>query len=297
MAGAAHRQDCFFDLPQGCWGFTETHLTDSGFKLFATSLQARGRSEGRQIRAVAGAPAPPRVPDSDSGTFTGVATISDFALRPVHVPWPGATFVSGRIHMTATFLPTCHLLGAVVYGAAQGPTYKDPLKITADLLDVATQELVDHSRGLRYIQGDFNIAETDLPHFAYWRSKGWKEIQLLQQAITGRTPQPTCKGATIRDYIWVSPELAELFLEMEQWDFVFPDHSVLFARFRCQLPLRQAFRWHFPGSLPWDQIRKQSWEASLTSTHAAFCWTEDTTKGFANWSHGFERSLQGVCSC
>ena len=85
--------------------------------------------------------------------------------------------------MTATFLPHCHLLGAVIYGAAQGPTFKDPLRITSDLLDIATQELVNNSRGLRYIVGDFNIAFGDLPHLAYWQSKGWKEIQLLQHSL------------------------------------------------------------------------------------------------------------------
>ena len=296
LAGAMNRQDCFFDLPHGLWGFTETHLTDSGFRTFHSALRARGKPMGRNLRAVAGAPAPPRVPNSDSGAFTGVATVSDFALRPIHVPWPGATYTSGRIQMTATFLPHCHLLGAVIYGAAQGPTFKDPLRITSDLLDIATQELVNNSRGLRYIVGDFNIAFGDLPHLAYWQSKGWKEIQLLQHSLTGREPQPTCKGATIRDYVWVSPELAALYQGLEQWDFVFPDHSILFARFACHNPLRTALKWHIPGSLPWDQIRKHDWHKSLSSASSSFQWTTDTTKDFARWSHRFELSLQGFAN-
>ena len=44
--------------------------------------------------------------------------------------------------------------------------------------------------------------------------------------------QATCKGRTRPDFLYVSPELADLLFDVDVIQDVWPDHAVLMGRFR-----------------------------------------------------------------
>ena len=89
VAGLRHRAPEVLSLPCGIWGLTETHLTDSGIKSFTKEAKFLARSQARQLRINAGAPAPPRNLTSEAGTWTGVLCLSDHPTRITTIPWHG----------------------------------------------------------------------------------------------------------------------------------------------------------------------------------------------------------------
>ena len=68
--------------------------------------------------------------------------------------------------------------------------------------------------GVRIIAGDFNQDPANLEQVSLWLQQGWVECQSLAQRLWGRTPQPTCKHATQRDLVFLSPEAASLRCEV-----------------------------------------------------------------------------------
>ena len=111
--------------------------------------------------------------------------------------------------------------------------------------------------GLRYITGDFNQIDGQLLQPELWRKLGWKEVQGLGQEFSNRQPVPTCKSKTIKDFIWISPELAEYFESVATLDDLFPDHAVLYARFKP---------WSRPESIPfWRKPRPINWKKMPSS--------------------------------
>ena len=141
-AGLSRRVPLVLGLDCGLWALTETQLSESGIKSFKKELQFHAQGEGRNLRFSHGHAAPPRQLSSEAGTWTGVATVSDFPLQQRFVEWKGAEYLSGRLMFTSCQLPGVEVAGAVVYGAAQSPTWKKPLQLTASLLDTVTEELV-----------------------------------------------------------------------------------------------------------------------------------------------------------
>ncbi|CAE7670476.1 unnamed protein product [Symbiodinium sp. CCMP2592] len=130
-------------------------------------------------------------------------------------------FETGRIVLARHYLEAVMFQVATLYGYPSGPTWPDARHRTDDMLQCLTQELVLGSRGLRVITGDFNHDFGCLDQCAIWRSHGWIELQCLAESHWGMTPRPTCKHATRRDYIWLSPEVMMrhdgLCTEVKRW--------------------------------------------------------------------------------
>ena len=293
VAGLSNKIDEFLNLPAGLWGLTETHLTHAGISTAKKAIGAGARRDHRLVRALPGASVAPRVQDSVSGTWSGVMWCSDFPSRRLNVPWRGGEFDSGRVVMTASFVQQHQITGATIYGAAQGPTFQDPLKITGDILSTITEELVNGMRGPRYILGDLNVKIDQLPHMSYWHSKGWRELQIHAWEAWHYPVQPTCKMATVRDFVWVSPELLRFLIDVEVKHFVFPDHSVVMGQFRVPGSSSSSVYWAMPHTIPWDQVNRESWRAACEADCVPFAWGADHTRDFQVWSQQVEMSLQG----
>ena len=127
--------------------------------------------------------------------------------------------------------------------------------------------------------GDFNHDSTKLH----------AEAQMHAQRLWGVEPVATCKHATIRDYIWMSPEVLELLASVAVQE-VFTEHSTLVVGLKvpCQPPPRHC--WPLPAEIPWSCVDRPAWHA-----HAAPAALPDSdpTKQFAALSRHAERSLAG----
>ena len=71
-----------------------------------------------------------------------------------------------------------------------------------------------------------------MPHTALLRQHGFRELQEVARIKFGRDPEVTCRQATQKDFLYLSPELQAALLGAEvSWDF-FADHGVLTGTFQ-----------------------------------------------------------------
>eukprot|EP00435_Cladocopium_sp_Y103_P046541 s344_g13.t1 len=296
VAGLSNKISVAGSLDSGIWGLTETHLTLEGTLAARSALKGCGYHQGRNLRLLTGAPAPARTVDSHAGTWTGVGLLSDFPCQVLDLSWPSLVYETGRVMAATTYVGQAPITQAVVYGPAQSPTFRDPLGITLELLTAVSDILVDRGSGPRCIMGDFNCDLMQYPLMDHWRSCGWQELQVVESMRNGKPAEATCKKATVRDFVWCSPELLRLWCQTEILHDHFPDHSVVAGRFFVPSCSFDHWYWPQPKAIPWDQVQLPSWHAAVSDVWPAFPWTQDTSSSFALWSAQFERSLSGFVS-
>ena len=218
--------------------YSETQLSHVTQHSTCNNLRYHARCQGRQLRCHAGAPAPLRSGSEWAGQWTGVLTTSDFPSCLV-------------THHQVGELP---VLCANVHGFPSGPTFPRALADTELLLEPLTRELVLGRTGPRLICGDLNQSHEALQQTQLWSSLGWSEVQLLAHSRWSQEICPTCKHATQRDQIWISPELAALLHTVEVQD-VFQEHSSVLATFQVPDERHSLNMWPLPSELPWPHIQ------------------------------------------
>ena len=132
-------------------------------------------------------------------------------------------FLVGSFSLRLGFNP-CPLCGTV-YGLAQSPTHKHPLRSTAAILDQVAEHLVERLTGPRFLGGDWNANLSDLAVSDYLLSHGWREVQVHAWETWQQPIRPTCKSVTVRDFLWLSPELWEVLQSVHYVDHYYPDHA------------------------------------------------------------------------
>ena len=278
----------FLDLPPGLWSIAETQATQPVFQRFSRELRAfQGSSRNLCLRH--GACAPLRANSNSAGAWTGVAQMADCHIRPIHVPWRGHEWNSGRLMLSSFHLDSHCLVGATVYAPPRGPTYANAHALTQELLLTLSQELIHGMTGPRFISGDFNVNPDELPVFDEWRAAGWHEIQEWALMTQGRDKVPTCKGVTFRDHVWVSPEMLPWLHSVECHLDCFADHAVLLASLRVPVQTAWQHVWAQPSPLPWDGVDLGSFVSGSSSAHVWNC--ADLSGCFANWSLTAESEL------
>ena len=101
--------------------------------------------------------------------------------------------------------------------------------------------------GLAAITGDFNFNPSDLQQMQIWQAYGWISVQQLAHNRWFQDIIPTCKGATERDQIWLSPALAFVCTSVSIQPS-FADHSTV----RLAFLLQSFLAWPRPSEIPWD---------------------------------------------
>ncbi|CAE7028137.1 unnamed protein product [Symbiodinium sp. CCMP2592] len=244
---------------------------------------------GRSAHVLSGAPAALRVNSQWAGTWTGVLQVSDLPCRPLNPNWPLGVFETGRIMLAQHYHESTPLLVATVYGYPSGPTWPDSKSRTDNLLSTLTKEVVLGSRGFRVICGDFNQDLESLQQCTLWRAQGWIEAQDLAQQLWNQAPVMTCKHATRRDFIWLSPEAASQCTQVLASE-VFQEHTTLLAGFSLpQVPAAQT-TWPLPAELPWSEVQLDAWHRS-GNHHPVF--SESSDLWLARFSKAVEHSLEG----
>ena len=80
------------DLGPVIWALSETQLSLQTFQASRQALIRQGKEAARNVKVLAGAPAPLQSNSSWPGARTGVLTMSDWQCRALMVPWPTGHF-------------------------------------------------------------------------------------------------------------------------------------------------------------------------------------------------------------
>ena len=82
--------------------------------------------------------------------------------------------------------------------------------------------------------------------------------------------QPTCKQRTRKDFLYISPELQNLFCGIQILHDIWPDHFVLVGKFRSPATMPLQRTWPAPSEFPWPaQFGEQvSWRSDHDPTLA-----------------------------
>lgn len=284
-SGLRSKEGHLLDFGPGVHACSETQLSHVTQPTCAQQFRWLAKEQSRLVRVHMGAPAPLRSRSEWAGSWTGVATVSDFPSQEILLPY--ATERScGRVLTTRHFIGSLSILHAVVYGFPPGPTWPQAKSLTSSLLEVLTTEIVLGSQGPRIIGGDFNLGPLDSPQFDVWRRLGWCSAQELALRLWGSPPLPTCKGQTERDLVFLSPEAISLCRDVVLRD-VFCDHSTIFVRLGISQYRSSVRVWPLPSAIPWDQV-SDAWSSSVAQP---LDFTLDSDHRWASWACDWEQAL------
>ena len=285
-SGIANKHDTFSSLPSGWWGCAETQASSSQLASFRKAVKRKGDSFN-SFRVVSGAAAPHRTGSQSCGSWTGVLQLSSTPLRQVHLPVDEDITSSGRIVSSVGVVHQQRISHSTVYLPPKGPTYPNSKALSERLLEPLTQEIVLGRRGHRLISGDFNTLAGSLENTKIWIDQGWREIQQLFFERYGIEPQPTCRGATAPDQLWLSPELQAYVTDVGFLD-LFPDHRVLIGCFSFPPELELQHHWPMPGRIPWETVDKDIFEENLASL-PNLSHQSDSTGALKTWCRSLEK--------
>ena len=273
---------------------SETHLT----KHATTALRTHFRSPQTRFKHVlTGAPVTQRTSASNAGLYSGVAFAPTFPCRTIATAWPPDLYETGRLQFGAFFAQGTWVTGAVAYGYPEGRTHLNAHQKTTNMLDFAFQRL-SMQPGPRFFAGDWNFAIDTLDIVPQLRAARWVEAQDHFLALTGAPIQLTCKQATRKDFLWISPELARGFLDLHIHHDVFADHSVLLATFVGGSSHLERFVWPCPKPVSWAQAQPLSAEVDFCSPldpteQYAQLWSQKEAVAQASLPHLWHSSMQG----
>ena len=260
-------------LEPGIYAVTETHLTHRGLQDFRTGLKLGGTSfsfcHGHAVQPRARSPA--------TGAYQGVGFLSSFPSRVVAQSWPPEIYQTSRVQVASFLVGDVWILGGVCYGFATDKSRTGPI------LDAVLDRIFSQPVGPRFVAGDWNLEVQELPQLALLRARGFIDIQDLRAARTGEAVEPTCKGKTRKDFLFVSPELQATFLAASVDPTFWPDHSVVSASF----------------GLPRDHLVFFSWRQPVPRTSQAVLEGQvhfsasagDSTERYAQVCHSYEEAL------
>ena len=102
-----------------------------------------------------------------------------------------------------------------------------------------------------------------------WADLGWINVQTWAAQVLNKPVQFTCKNKTTKDHLFLSPELARYLLDVEVDDTWFPDHAILYAKFRPlgELPLLPL--WKKPKPIDWSSVNANELAEGYTSPPVA----------------------------
>ena len=237
------------------WAVSETHLCHQTLQKFRSSMHF---AEGPYRYCVGGHPIPSSSNRMFHNAWRGVAVLSKHPTRPLPNAWPTGIFESSRALVTATLVQDLWITGATVYGEPESACYPNCKANNEVLLRHAVEQVCHLSLGPRFVAGDWNVSPNTLPIFETLEAAGFRDLQDIAESLWGQPIAPTCKAVTRKDYCFVSRELQHLLMEVHVDDDVFPDHAVLWGRFRSLSNVLPRQVWFTPKPFPWPQ----SWEVS-----------------------------------
>lgn len=236
-------------LPRGAWGVTETHLTIPGVKRFRTELQFA--DDQWHFHATDHAPLTSNAMGCVGGKAVGVGLLSSFPSRNLQCDFDTSVRKEARIHAAAVCVNGIWIKFGAFYGYAYHALYTEVQNKSDELLAKLVDKVVFQSKGPRVVCGDFNQAYDTLPQVQTLLNAGFVELQQFAKQKWGREPCNTCKGKSIKDYVWISRELIPHLVDVTVDATWFADHSLVYGTFS---PLSHDFKipiWRRPKPVEW----------------------------------------------
>ena len=267
-SGLRNKEWVYGELPPGIWGCSETQLSKEAIPKVNKTL-ARVHSS-RHLTLCHGAPAPIRARSTEAGAWTGTGFVSDLHPRPVQLQWKHQEYQAGRVHVAQFWWGPQRILATSLYLWPRGPTWPKATEASNLLLEQVTKEVVLSRTGFRAIVGDFNHDETQLQSLAVWKQQGWFEIQQFGEEMWHREIAMTCKGRTVRDFVWLSPEFKPFVQGARVWE-LFADHAAVAAK--IEIPINETVQkvWPMAAYIPWQKVDKVQWEQSTVLLNKEAC--------------------------
>eukprot|EP00435_Cladocopium_sp_Y103_P051237 s961_g15.t2 len=233
-----------------------SHMFEEQMTKLETILAKKGRYEANSAYryVVSGAPLSARSQASRAGHYSGVALIAKHPSRALCASFPEDMYETGRVLVACSLVQNTWITGAVLYGYPQGKTHHQAYEKTIGCLDALFQHMTQVATGPRYFTGDWNWEENQLPVCNALKALGWREVQDLEYCLSGTPVKCTCKRATRKDFLWLSPELVACYRGLVIDDTRFPDHVVIKATFSLSKADMRRYLWPMPLPVPWTRV-------------------------------------------
>eukprot|EP00438_Fugacium_kawagutii_P016564 Skav227392 [mRNA] locus=scaffold3215:106803:116693:+ [translate_table: standard] len=232
------------------WCVSETHLTTRSLHSFRAGLKA-SKSEFKYM--VAGYPVPARSDKTHSGLWRGVATLCKHPTRSLPHCWAKDLHVTSRINVSASLIGDLWVTVGSFYGIPDSSAYPQSAEHNNVLLNALVDQVAFLSHGCRMIAGDFNVFHDQLEAQHRLTQAGFRELQSIAFDRWGLEPQPTCKGRTRRDFVYISMELQALLTGVQVNHEAWPDHSPVSGTFVGHSRSIPKYLWPVPTPLQWPQ--------------------------------------------
>ena len=138
------------------------------------------------------------------GKHEGVAFLTSFPGRCLQHQFPETVWQTARIQVAGFCMEDVWVQGGVLYGYASQVNGTSPHVLTDQLTDFAIQRIALEAVGPRFIMGDFNATEEELPSIRQLRALGFRELQEVASSRWGHEVQSTCKARTRPDLVFLS---------------------------------------------------------------------------------------------
>ena len=241
------------------WTVAETHFFGKDVSRFRAGLRAASSVHSYCITDMAST----RKSLISQTSCKGVAVLSKHPTRAIPNGLPQHIRDSGRALLFASLFGDSWVSGAVMYGEPNSHLHPDFMRNNEHVLHHLAAHVCNLCSGPRFVAGDWNVEQDSLPAFEILRQAGFRDLQDVALAKFGISVQYTCKGRTRKDYMYISPELQELLLDVTLDHDVWPDHATLKGKFRslkCAPPIRI---WPTPHAFPWpSNFSLVSWQAN-----------------------------------
>eukprot|EP00435_Cladocopium_sp_Y103_P028852 s1474_g7.t1 len=203
----------------------ETHLTAQGIGHFKKELNWQNTN----FQMTHGAPAPPKTSSAKAfgGKQTGVAFLSHHPLRTLAHHWTSADYETGRCLVSAAFVHQRWMTLGTVYGYSEGAHSVETQQNTDRLLHGLTTRVVDGAYGMRMISGDWNLERDHITQAEHWEAKGWMEAQHFAHLKWQKPVHCTCKRTTVKDFVYLSPEMLPYVIDVHLDWTAFADHAAI----------------------------------------------------------------------
>ena len=287
--GLSGKSSDLHQLPMGVYMVQETHLTNVGISKFKQEL-AWNQSP---YKISHGHPAPPKSPSirAIGGKPTGVAVLSPYPLRSLCHDWDAHQFATARCQVAATFVDHNWLTVGTVYGFADRASTIETQQQTDALLQGLTSRIVDGAAGFRVVAGDWNVERQFLPQADYWESKGWVDAQKIAQARWQTPCNSTCKRKTIKDFLYLSPELVPYVTDVQVLWSIFPDHAALVVELRPFQTPKAVPVWPKPAAIHWPDD-EMPWEGDVQIHNDSDQWYLNITQDFEAYANRLQVQCQ-----
>ena len=256
-------------LPQSnatIWAISESHLTAPGKTKFQKELKAQKCN----LQAQLGAEVAPKSETISAigGKQLGVGFLSNLPCRSMTRAWDEDQWKGCRVHASCFQVGARWIQGGVIYGYASQPTTLETRQKTNGLAQLLDDRLVNHSKGLRFIAGDFNQDNGQIECMTKWADEGWVNIQVWATQKFGTPITPTCHGKTVKDHVFVSPELAMYLKTVQVDNTFFADHACLWATFHDLGSPPMIPFWKQPSKIQWEKIAQSKTTQMAKDEHA-----------------------------